>query len=310
MKNKRNIGILAGVLAAGLCLAPWLGDAESSHLNQTTRAGVAGSFVQLGAGIVHYELAGPETGPVMVLVHGFSTPYYIWDQVVPSLNSAGFRTLRFDLYGRGFSDRPDIAYDLATYDTQLTELLDRLELRLPVRIVGISMGGLITANFALKHPERVGKIALIAPFGLPQDSGLAATLVRAPLIGEWMMASLGDRLLRSAQPRTVRHPSAHRAFLARFSQQQRYHGFKRALLRTLRTVVARDFSDLYQELGKHSPPTLLIWGESDAIVPFANSRRLRKAMPDLQFHALADTGHLPPVEQPTQTARLLVQFLR
>ena len=85
-------------------------DQESDTLNDQTRPGVVGSFVRLPHGTVHYQLAGPESGRTVVLVHGFSVPYYIWDPTYDELVKKGFRVLRYDLYGRGYSDRPDEVY--------------------------------------------------------------------------------------------------------------------------------------------------------------------------------------------------------
>ena len=59
-------------------------------------------------------------------VHGFSVPYYLWDPVVTALTGAGFQTLRYDLFGRGFSDRPNVSYNADLYDHQLTDLLNGL----------------------------------------------------------------------------------------------------------------------------------------------------------------------------------------
>ena len=79
---------------------------ETKRLTPEVRTGLPGNFIQLSDGVVHYELAGPEDAPVVVLVHGFSVPFFIWDPTFEGLSEAGFRVLRYDLYGRGFSDRP------------------------------------------------------------------------------------------------------------------------------------------------------------------------------------------------------------
>ena len=75
--------------------------------------------MQLSQGYVHYELGGPVGGEKVVLVHGLSVPYYIWDPTFDALTEAGFRVLRYDLYGRGFSDRPKLRYDADLFDEQL-----------------------------------------------------------------------------------------------------------------------------------------------------------------------------------------------
>src|SRR5512135_3114691 len=114
---------------------------ETETLDDAARAALPGQFVALPDGIVHYELAGPPGGPVVVLVPGISVPYTTWDANFPALANAGLRVLRFDLYGRGYSDRPDVAYDADLFDRQIANLLSALGLGDPLNLVGLSMGG-------------------------------------------------------------------------------------------------------------------------------------------------------------------------
>lgn len=100
-----------------------------------------------------------------MLVHGFSVPQFIFEPTFTFLTEQGFRVLRYDLYGRGFSDRPDKRYDIDLYVGQLANLLDALEIREPVSLVGLSMGGPITATFTVRFPQRVRKLVLIDPVG-------------------------------------------------------------------------------------------------------------------------------------------------
>jgi hypothetical protein len=134
--------VLALVLLILLLLIPyWAFNEESKTLDDNMRRGLPGQFIKLSDGYVHYELSGPEDGPVVVLIHGISTPYFIWDDAQSALTKAGFRVLRYDLYGRGFSDRPNVTYDEQLFDRQLLELLSALKIREPADLVGSSLGG-------------------------------------------------------------------------------------------------------------------------------------------------------------------------
>jgi len=144
---------------------------ESRPLDDAARAEAPGQFVQLSDGMTHYELAGPEDGPPVTLVHGFSTPAFIWDPAFAALADAGYRVLRYDLFGRGYSDRPDVTYDDALFDRQLAELLDALDFPRPMALAGLSMGGAIVARFTQKRPDQVKSLLLLDPAGLPMDGG-------------------------------------------------------------------------------------------------------------------------------------------
>ena len=89
------------------------------------RSGSAvGSFVKLSAGVTHYELRGDTEGDCVVLIHGNAAPYVSWDNTIEDLGAAGFRVLRYDLFGHGYSDRPRLdRYNRHFYNTQLAELL-------------------------------------------------------------------------------------------------------------------------------------------------------------------------------------------
>src|SRR5258706_14523512 len=83
---------------------------EKAPLGAAARSRAPGRFVALGDGMTHYDVSGPDSGQRVVLVHGFSTPYYIWDSTVAALAAAGFRVARYDEFGRGYSDRPVVDY--------------------------------------------------------------------------------------------------------------------------------------------------------------------------------------------------------
>jgi alpha-beta hydrolase superfamily lysophospholipase len=70
------------------------------------RHGTTGQLATLSRGVTHYTLEGPQDGPLVVLIHGLTTPAFVWDGIAPVLVARGYRVLRYDLFGRGCSDRP------------------------------------------------------------------------------------------------------------------------------------------------------------------------------------------------------------
>jgi len=108
---------------------------ETCFLDDAARRHAPGDFIRLPDGMVHYELAGPADKTQVVFVHGFSVPYYIWDHTFPALAEAGFRALRYDLFGRGYSDRPDLPYNLELFVRQLRDLLTALQIPGPIALV-------------------------------------------------------------------------------------------------------------------------------------------------------------------------------
>src|SRR5215831_15233045 len=105
--NRWPIWLIAAVVA--VVAVSWgiflYANPEQRELNTETRVHMSGQFAKLSDGYTHYELGGPSDGRVVVLAAGFSVPYYIWDPTFDALTRAGFRVLRYDYYGRGYSVR-------------------------------------------------------------------------------------------------------------------------------------------------------------------------------------------------------------
>ena len=87
----------------------------------------------------------------MVLIHGFSFASWCFNFLGPLLEDAGYRVFAPDLYGRGFSDRPDVRHDRGLYNQMLAEFLDAVGVEEPAVLVGNSMGGAIVADFAAHY---------------------------------------------------------------------------------------------------------------------------------------------------------------
>jgi pimeloyl-ACP methyl ester carboxylesterase len=283
---------------------------ETRELNDLTRKDLSGSFIELPGGVTHYELSNPEKENTVILVHGFSVPYFIYDPTFEFLTGSGFRVVRYDLFGRGFSDRPDTRYNIDLFVTQLRDLAVALRFTRPVNLVGLSTGGPITAAFTARFPEQVNKLVLIDPIGA-RILALSRILKVAamPMVGEAIIdlvgrvgmvtniASLFDRAL-------VEH------FRARYIAQMRYRGFRRGILSTIRNGMLDSFLEIYERVGKMDKPVLLFWGRNDPTVPFKHSDILRAAMPNLEFHVIENCGHIPHYEKPEEVNPILLDFLR
>lgn len=288
---------------------------ESLELNETTRAAADGSFVSLPDGVMHYELGSPlhegegkGVREVVVLVHGFSVPYYIFDPTFDFLTQAGFHVLRYDLFGRGWSDRPETDYTIGVFVRQLRDLLDALDLRGPVSLVGLSMGGPVTAAFTLRHPERVARNVWIDPAGVHAVTLPGLRLLQLPLVGEMALGLGGEQMIKGAAEGFF-DPQIVAEFQERYRVQMQFKGFRRAILSTMRNGMLGDFSETYRHVGALGKPAQLFWGREDATVPFTYSADLLKWVPQAEFHAFDGCGHAPHLERPDEFNRLLSKFL-
>jgi pimeloyl-ACP methyl ester carboxylesterase len=282
---------------------------EIKELDETARRQADGSFISLADGITHYDLGGPENGKPVILVHGFSTPYFIFDNTFEFLVNSGFCVLRYDLFGRGYSDRPRVDYNIHLFVRQLKDLLDALGIK-QINLVGLSMGGPITASFVNEYPEYVSRHVLIDPAGAKQVSlPWMLKALKLPIFGELAFGLFGSVSMIKSIAADLFDPKAVDHFQTQYKIQMQYKGFKRAILSTMRNGMLDSFYETYTRVGALQKPTLLFWGTNDTTVPFEYSKVILKAMPHAEFHPIENCGHIPHYEKPEIVNPILLEFL-
>jgi pimeloyl-ACP methyl ester carboxylesterase len=311
MKSKRwpiwlAAGIL-GVVAFFWGLYRWA-DPERIDIDSSVRASVPGQFALLSDGYTHYELGGPANGRMVVLAAGFSVPYYIWDPTFRALTDAGFRVLRYDYYGRGFSDRPAIPFSDEMYVRQLDELLQKLQIAGPVDLAGISFGGSLITSFADKNPARVRSLVYFDP-SLRKPYQLTMT-ESVPAAWNYLTAVFDERYWPQQQMGDFLQPEKFPDWPERYREQIRYKGFRRARLSEFVTNKDVDQTDQAKRVGEHSRPVLIIWGKQDNTVPFGESEWWMILMPNARLVPIEASGHLPQWEQPDIVHAELIRFLQ
>ena len=297
--------LLIVAAGGGLYLAA---DPEHLEIDQTVRASAPGQFVRLSDGFTHYEMGGPADGRVVVLAAGVSVPYYIWDPTFAALTQAGFRVLRYDYYGRGYSDRPDIAYSQDLYVRQLAELLEAVHIAQPIDLAGLSYGGSVVTSFADRFPDRVRSLVYVDPsFWSPY----AVTAVqRMPRVWNYLTAIFEERWWADTQLDDFLHPERFPDWPERYKVQLQYKGFRRAQRSTTVTNADVDQAPQLKRVGENPRPVIVFWGKDDQSVPFEFSVTLLEAMPRARLVPVEAAGHLPHWERPDVVQPALVAFLR
>ena len=302
--------VLLGSFIVLVVLVIWYLYASTSkpEIDGEARQAAPGRFIRLSNGVVHYELAGLESAQTVVLVHGLATPYFIWDNNFEALVEAGYRVLRYDHFGRGFSDRPDVTYNRDLYDQQLLEMLQTLGIKTPVYLVGESMGGAVATIFTDRHPDLVAKLALIAPAGFPIEETLAMKIAKVPILGDYLMTVIGDWVILAGVKDAFVDLDNMSEFEEKFKVQMQYAGFQQAILSTLRDMRMNNLSEAYQRVGKQQKPALLLWGNKDQVLPFSNSEKVKQAIPHLAFREIVGGGHNLGYEFPKKVNPTLLEF--
>jgi pimeloyl-ACP methyl ester carboxylesterase len=268
------------------------------------------SFVELTDGYTHYELTGHEDDPLVVLVHGLTTPQFVWDYQMTALRRSGFRVLRYDLYGRGLSDRPRLRYDAAIFHRQLRELLESVGDQTPHALVGLSLGGAISVGATARNLVRPDRLFLIAPAGLPDRMPWWFYLAVLPgmidlveyALGEWYWSRVGPRNLSTDPEKRERARREMRT-------QLKFGGFHRALLSTIRYGPVYGQREYYRRLSEGSLPIRALWSREDSVVSPRMANVLERLIPRAEVSTVRGGCHTVNYDRPELVNPTLLDFL-
>jgi pimeloyl-ACP methyl ester carboxylesterase len=242
----------------------------------------------------------------VVLLHGFGASLQTWDVWAEGL-AATHRVVRIDLPGSGLSP-PDPVHDYR--DERSLQLLRALldDLGLPrASLVGHSMGGRIAWTFAAQFPERIDKLVLVAPDGFASLGFEYGKAMDVPASLSLMRHVLPKPLLRmNLQAAYARPESLTDAVTTRYHDLILAPGARQAMLDRLAQTVLQEPESLLRQI---KAPTLMIWGQDDAMIPSSNARDYLQAIVGSRLFVCPGVGHLPHEEAAVLSLAALVDFL-
>ena len=278
-------------------------------------------YADLGDVRLHYVEAGE--GPLVLLLHGFPQFWYEWRHQIPALVEAGFRVVALDMRGYNLSDKPPgvRAYQVELLARDVERLILDIGEQTAV-VVGHDWGAMVAWIAAMRHPERVGRLAILnVPHPARSLDGLLSLgqLLRSSYMFFFQIPRLPEEVIRAgdfALLRSVLATDPVRAGALTAEDIERYVGamarpgaltatlnYYRALLRNPREAGAL--------LKRIEAPVLVIWGERDRSL----SRRLAKPPPLwvpnlLRVECLPNASHWVAEDRPLEVNTLLLDFLR
>ena len=251
-----------------------------------------------------FETFGREDAPPLLLVMGMSFSARAWGPM-PERLAGKFRVVVFDNRGAGESTAPLRPFGMGDLADDAAAVLEAARVG-PAFVFGISMGGMVALELALRHPGRVRALALGATFAGWRASRKASPPVMGELIAGGALSRMGSHRLIG---RALVSKELADSDLARFGRWVESAGrvSPRVLAQQLAAVTVWDATS---RLGGIRVPTLALTGDADRLVPIENSRRLVEAIPGARLAVLPGVGHCFPLEKFEETARELTAFFR
>jgi pimeloyl-ACP methyl ester carboxylesterase len=262
---------------------------------------------------IHYLVEG--RGPAIILVHGLGGFAESWRHNVAALSDRA-TVYSLDLPGFGRSAKPITRYGLAYFARVLHGFVETLGLP-HVSLVGHSLGSAVTLTYALTHPARVERLALISTL-VPGFGGYrmspAFRLLAITGVGEVLSLVIGSGVYRSSLSRCFHQAvPAEVDFLVDCHYAERTSAAARAAwLATVRCVRA-DFLDrgeaYRRAIATLELPLLLVHGRQDPVIPASHCASIAESLPRARVRWIDECGHFPQIEQPAVVNGWLSQFL-
>lgn len=313
---RRTLAVLLTIIA--VLAAGWLAlhraDVPYDTL-ETTYSVPDTQFMTLDDGLkLHYTDTGPQDRSVLVLVHGFSSSLHTWSEWKRDLE-ADYRVITLDLPGHGLTRADEeIVPSIERFVDVVDEVTDRLEVS-TFTLVGNSMGGATTWNYALAHPEKLEGIVLVDASGWPATDEEAES---SPMVFKIMANPLARFLLKDLDMTSMIRSGLEDSYtdqsfvtddlVQRYVSLSRAPGHREALLSILINKQDRPEATA-DRLSEIKVPSLILWGRDDNLTPVRHAQEFADTLPGAQVVIYDNVGHLPQEEVAEETISDLRSFM-
>jgi pimeloyl-ACP methyl ester carboxylesterase len=308
MRRRWAIGIGIALALLALLVVDALvvdGRTESARVTEP-----GGRVLDLPEGEMQVLERGPRSGSPIVLIHCFSCAINWWDRMLPLLERR-HRVVAVDLLGHGGSEKPGSGYTIPHQADTVAEALERLGVR-GAEVVGHSLGGTVAVAVAERHPDLANRVVIIDTASGEHDRGslgFLAGLAFQPLIGE---------ALWQVKPDFATRKGLEVAFAPGFDVPDEFVSDVNRMTYSAYDDSPGGSGDYSKErpldvrMRETGLPLMVLMGAEEQIVddPEEALADYRRKVPGVETHLIPGAGHSPNVEEPRETARLLLRFAR
>ena len=261
-----------------------------------------GNFIKLNKGYTYYEYDNKDSNNALIFIHGFSVPSYIWDETYYSAIKKGFKVVRLDLYGRGYSSNLDIDYTDDLFANQVIELLNKLKIE-KATLLGLSNGGRVISRI---------EVIKILPQQFENEPISASSFQdHKPSLDKSVSGKEINDFIRNKYPTIsksqlldFKYPENFKGWDNKYEELLQYEGFAKALISTRKNHINLDIENKY--INDSKIPFYTLWGDSDSAVVYNNFKdKLNKLMPRRVEFFISESGHLPNIENKKEFEDLL-----
>lgn len=253
---------------------------------------------------VCFRVADEGSGPVILLVHGFPLDHTMWSSQIEEFSKTN-RVIAPDLRGFGGTDGALYSVSMEQYADDLVALLEALHADKPITFCGLSMGGYVGWQFALRHPKWLGRLILCDTRSVADSAEAASNRLK---MAEIVTKEGPEPIAWAMMPKLFAPTTSER-------RPELTEQIRRTVLATNPIAIAAAHRgmavrpDVSSFLPTLHVPTLVIVGEYDVISPPAEMKAFSDAMPNARFAVISNAGHMAPIENPSEVNQVIHEFL-
>src|SRR3712207_1789096 len=240
---------------------------------------------------LHYAERGDRGGEAIILLHGYSDSWFSFSRVLPLL-SPSYHAFALTQRGHGDSDKPECCYTPNDFAADVDAFMDTVGID-EATLVGASTGALFAQRVVLSYPRRASRLVLIAP-QTPAHENEALSGFREEV--RTLEDPVPPEFVREFQESTIYHPVPQEFLDTVVSESVKLpaHVWRDYLEQAVLSID----HDYVVELREIKAPTLILWGEQDALFPREEQERLAAAIPGATLKVYPETGHAVHWERP------------
>ncbi|MAU38991.1 MAG: alpha/beta hydrolase [Rhizobiales bacterium TMED94] len=232
------------------------------------------SFFNNNNGRTAYYSIGEDSSESLILIHGVTVPSHYYKKIATSLSEIGYKVYVYDHFGRGFSDRPKIKYNMYTYQNQLNDFINHLSID-NVTLMGVSMGGALASNYTAKNPTKVKALILNVPFVGLQTIGLE-TFASIPIFWDFYLRFfIIKRLVERGYDLTDDSQGPDH-----FIEQFNVTGTQNSLSSLMKNFTKHDFYNDYKLINDYKIPVHITYAIDDEDVPVDSILKAIELVPE------------------------------
>jgi len=257
------------------------------------------NFIKVGENTIRYLESG-HSKKTLVLVHGLGASAERWSKVIP-IFAKNYHVIVPDLIGFGYSDKPLVDYTPDFFSGFLDVFFGTLNIKCP-NIVGSSLGGQITAEYASTNSRNVEKLILVSPAGMMTQStpALDAYIMAALYPNEQSAKNAFELMEGSGKP-------VDDTIVQGFIERMHLPNAKLAFMSTI--LGLKNSGSIAPKLTSIKSPSLLIWGSVDPVIPIQYAEQFVSSLKNCKFYRMNGCGHTPYVQKPEAFASAVMKFL-